>query len=282
MRKRLRATAALLGGQMSGWLHSPRTVIMGIVILALAYINAKSYNRMLESYDLTSTVGEAFYVYLSTGFGNLTSISGFFLIMVSEIPRRIPFQNSMLIRSSRARWLKSQVLFCFAAVALMMALMIVFSVTLTLPSLSPGSGWSMRAEIDPDAPWISSYVPEFIRVLPPWHASLLAAAILFAFWFTMVLVILLLSLAGRPNLGLILYVFLLVLHVTVMWEYLPPALRRMPVSFSTIEAVASRYPDHELEAIPKVLLVYAALDLCLIIVMRLQVRVMDMRFQLKG
>jgi hypothetical protein len=263
---------------MSDWLHSPRTVIMGLVILALAYVNLRSYSSTLAEYSLTSRVGETFYVYLSQGFGNIISISSFFLIMVSEIPRRIAFQNDMLIRSSRAKWLKSQVLFCFAIVTLMLALLTVFSMALTLPCLSPGSGWSMRLEIDPDAPWILSYVPEFIRVLPPWQASLEAAAILFAFLFTMVLVILMCSLKGRPNLGLILYVFLLVLHFTVMWEYLPPSLRIMPINFSTVAGVASVFPDHELEEIPIVLMVYAALDLCLMGVMRLQVRAMDMRF----
>ncbi len=278
MHRRLRAMAAFLRGQMSDWLHSPRTVIMGLVILALAYMNARSYNNMLKTYALTSHMGEAFYVCLSTGFGNIMSISAFFLIMVSEIPRRIAFQNDMLIRSTRGRWLRSQIMFCLTVVALMLALMIVFSLVLMLPCLSPGSGWSMRIEVDPDTPGIPSYVPEYIRVIPPWQASLLASAIIFAFWFTMVLVILLCSLAGKPNLGLILYVFVLVLHVTVMWEYLPPSLRIMPINFSTVAGVASLYPDHELEAIPIVLVVYAALDLCLMGVMHLQVRFMDMRF----
>ncbi len=280
MHRRLRAMFSLLGGQMSDWLHSPRTAIMGLAILMLTYVYTRSYNGMLENSALTSHAGEAFYVYLSTAFGNVTLTSALFLIMISEIPRRIPFQNVMLIRSSRLKWLRSQILFCFAVVALMMALMIVFSMALTIPYLSPGSGWSdlERIAADPDAALSVQLVPEYIRAIPPFQASLVAAAILFAFWFTMTLVILLCSLAGRPNLGLTLYVFLLVLHVTVMWEYLPPGLRIMPVNFSTVAGVASLYPDHELEAISIVLMAYAALDLCLMGVMRLQVRFMDMRF----
>lgn len=278
MRRRFPALTALLRGQMSDWLHSPRTVIMGLVILALAFMNAKSLSSSMEQYSLTSNVGEGIFMYLSTGFGNILSISAFFLIMVSEIPRRNAFQNSMLIRSSRSQWLRSQILFCFTVVALMMLLMILLSMVLSIPSLSPGSGWSTPLELDPDAPWVPSFVPEYIRVLPPWQANLLSAAILFAFWFTMVLVILLCSLAGRPNLGLILYVFLLVLHVTVMWENLPPFLRHMPTWYSNLSSIAGQYPDHELETVPIVLVVYAIVDFILIGLMHLQVRTMDMRF----
>lgn len=278
MRRRFQASSALLRGQMSDWIHSPRTIIMTVIILLLTYLYANGYKGMLESSNLTSYAGEAFYVYLSSGFGNITLTSALFLIMVSEIPRRIAFQNDMLIRSSRGKWLRSQILFCFVVVVLMIVLMSIFSMALTTPSLSPGTGWSDldRIAADPDVAFEMQLVPEYIRSIQPWQASLYALAILFAFWFVMVQVILVFSLAGKPNFGLILYVFLLVLHVTIMWERIPGF--RSPANYATLSAVASLYPDEELKKTPIVLAVYAIVSLGLTGLMHLQVRTMDMRF----
>lgn len=281
MYKNARAMVALLRGQMIDWIHSPRTLIMGIIILLLTLLYANGYKVMLQSSDLFSYFGESFYVYLSSGFGNITLTSAMFLIMVSEIPRRIAFQNDMLIRCSRGKWLRSQILFCFLIVSLMLILMTAFCMILTLPSLTSGRGWSDldRIAADPDASFQMQLVPEYIRSIPPWQASLLAGANLFAFWFVMVLVILALSLAGKPNFGLILYVFLLVLHVTVMWERIPGF--RSPANYATLSAVASMYPEHELEMFPIVLAVYACIILLMIGIMHLEVRHMDMCFDRK-
>ena len=190
MYKNARAMVALLRGQMIDWIHSPRTLIMGIIILLLTLLYANGYKVMLQSSDLFSYFGESFYVYLSSGFGNITLTSAMFLIMVSEIPRRIAFQNDMLIRCSRGKWLRSQILFCFLIVSLMLILMTAFCMILTLPSLTSGRGWSDldRIAADPDAAFQMQLVPEYIRSIPPWQASLLAGANLFAFWFVMVLV----------------------------------------------------------------------------------------------
>lgn len=278
MRKYIRSQLALLRGQMSDWIHSPRTIIMAILILLFTFMNAKSYNAMLESSHLISYAGEAFYVYLSSGFGSITLTSALLLIMMSEIPRQVSFQSSMLIRSSRSKWLWSQMLFCFTVVALMMMLMLVCSMMLTLPYLSHGSGWSDldRIAANPDAQWDVQLVPEYIRRISPLQASIYAGLILFAFWFVMFQIILAFSLAGKPNLGLILYVFLLVLHITVMWERIPGF--RSPANFSTIAAVANMYPEYELQAIPTVLFVYAGIALVLITVMHIQVRNKDLQF----
>ena len=86
MYKNARAMVALLRGQMIDWIHSPRTLIMGIIILLLTLLYANGYKVMLQSSDLFSYFGESFYVYLSSGFGNITLTSAMFLIMVSEIP----------------------------------------------------------------------------------------------------------------------------------------------------------------------------------------------------
>lgn len=281
MRKSIRSLFALLRGQISDWIHSPRTIVMGIIIILLTYLYATGYKAMLNDLDIASYIGEAFYIYISSGFGNITLTSAMFLIMVSEIPRRTAFQNCMLIRTSRNKWLWSQILFCFVVVNLMLLLMTLFCIVLTLPCIKPGKGWSDldRIAADPNAAFEMQLVPEFIRVIQPWQASFLAAAILFAFWFVMLLLILMFSLAGKPNYGLILYVFFLVLHVTVLWERIPGF--RSPANYSTLSAVAALYPDQELQKIPIVLCVYMGIVLFMISLMHFQVRTMDLCFSRK-
>ncbi|MEG2266287.1 MAG: hypothetical protein RSC68_18385 [Acinetobacter sp.] len=277
---KLRSTFTMIQGQTSDWLHSPRTIISGIIVLALTYMNARSYAFTLESNELYSHLGEGFFYYLSSGFGNVTLVSALFLVMMAEIPRRTLFQNAMLIRASRLRWLMSQVLFCLMATALMMVLMLLLSMLMTLPVLTPGSGWSdlERLAANPEAEWMMELTPKYIRVISPLQASLLATVILFAFWFTMTLIILFCTLLGHPNLGLILYISVLVVQVTVLWEELPQWMRYMPVDFATLTAVGGKFVEHELKTMPIVICTYIGLDLLMIGLMFLKVRTMDLFF----
>ena len=282
MPKQLRSMWALLRGQMTDWLYSPRTIVMGLVILSLGFINAKSFEKSIIDYALSAHFGEAMYTYLSTAFGNLLMISAYFLVMVSEIPRRIPAQLSMLIRANRMKWLRSQILFCFAAVALMITLLTLLSMVLTLPYLTPGTGWSMRSS-NLELSYVPDYVPEFIRHITPFQANMLAISVLFAFWFTMVLVILLFSSAGKPNAGLIIYVSILMMAVTLMWEYLPPWFRAIfPTNYATLGNLGLVFPERELSSLPIVLLSYAAADALLITCIVIIVKNMDLHFIKKG
>lgn len=277
---KISSTFAMLQGQISDWLHSPRTFISGMVILALTYMNARSYAFTLESNELYSYFGEGVFYFLSSGFGNVTLVSALFLVMMAEIPRRTLYQNAMLIRASRLRWLMSQVLFCLATTALMMVLMLVLSMLMTLPALAPGSGWSdlERLAANPEAEWMMQLTPEYIRVISPLQASVLAAVVLYNFWFTMTLVILFCTLLGHPNIGLMVYISVLVLQVTVLWEELPPWLRYMPVDFATLTAVGAKFMEHELETAPIVIAVYVGLDLLITGLMYFKTKTMDLFF----
>ena len=281
MRKYLRSIRALVRGQISDWVHSPRTVIMILIIIILAYINGKSFEKTLADYSLTSHAGDALYIYLSRAFGNLLMISAYFLIMMSEIPRRIPAQLSMLMRTTRLKWLHAQTLFCALIPLLMIGMLSLLSMALTFPYLTPGSGWSMMSS-DPGVLYMPEFIPEFIRAISPLQANLLALAMLFAFWFTMVLVILLFSLAGKPNVGLIIYVSILMLASTLTWESFPPWLRAViPTNYATLANISALFPGQELSTVPIVLLIYAAVDALLIGGMILIVKRMDMQFTRK-
>ena len=66
---KIRSVLMMLRGHMADWLHSPRTLISGLVVLALTYMNARNYVFLLESNELYSHFGEAVFYYLSSGFG---------------------------------------------------------------------------------------------------------------------------------------------------------------------------------------------------------------------
>lgn len=277
---KLRSVLMMLRGHMADWLHSPRTLISGMVILALTYMNARNYAFLLESNELYSHFGEAVFYYLSTGFGNISLVSALFLVMMSEVPRRTAYQNMMLIRANRIRWLLSQVVFCLMVTCLMIGLMLMLSMAMTWPHLVSGGGWSdlERIAIDPNAEWMVQLAPEYVRSISTFAASIIAAAILFAFWFTMVLVILFCTLVGHPNLGLILYISLLVLNITVLWEQLPSWAQNMPATFATMSAVANKFSERELASIPIVLLSYLGVDIVLIFWMYVKTRKIDIFF----
>lgn len=132
---KIHSTFAILRGQISDWFHSPRTLFSILVILALTYMNARSYVFSLESNALYSHFGECVSYYLSTGFGNVSLVSALFLVMIAEVPRCTLYQNAMLIRTTRFRWLMSQVLFCLSITMLMLIAMLLLSVVMTIPHL---------------------------------------------------------------------------------------------------------------------------------------------------
>lgn len=268
---------ACLYAHFSAWLHSPRTIIMGIVILCFAYMHARSYGYTLSLQNYEAYLGETVFNYLNSGF-NVVMTSTFLLIMVSEIPKRIPFQNTMLIRITRGKWLASQILFCIAIVLLMLVFMTTFCTILSLPYITPGSGWSdlERLAENPDYQYEIPLVAEYIRVLSPLQACLCAASVIFLFWLTMLLVILLFSLLGQPNVGLLIYMFILEFALTFRFEMVP--YMRTPIHYATLVAVGNQFEGKELASLPMVLGSYVAIDILLISIMALRIRHTDLCF----
>ena len=275
-----RQIRACVYSHFSAWLHSPRTIVMGVVILCFAYMHARSYGYTLSMRGYTAHLGEMVFNYLDSGF-NVVMTSTFLLIMVSEIPKRISFQNTMLIRITRRRWLASLILFCFVVVVLMLAFMTVFCAVLSLPYITPGSGWSdmERLAENPDYQYEIPLIREYIRVLSPFQACVCAATIVFFFWFTMLLVILLFSLFGQPNVGLLVYMFILEFALTFRFEMVPNM--RTPIHFATLAAVCNQFPGKEIASLPLVLGIYVLIDVGMIAIMMLRVRHIDFCFSEK-
>lgn len=155
--------------------------------------------------------------FLMTGFNsfNLTSVT--FLIMVSELPRRIPFQQYTLIRSTRVRWIVAQMLYCLLLVVLMLVVLIALTALMLIPVVVQGKGWSDNVRIAAGEMPELSYVSAWIRQnLTPIQTSLLSIVPIFLFWLTMTWSILLCGLLGYGPQGVILYSVVLMLDTILM------------------------------------------------------------------
>ena len=276
---KVRSLMSFLRGQLSDWLHSPRTLLSGLIILALTYMYARRYQLRLEEAGLYAYFGESVFYFLSNGFGNFALTSALFLIMVSEIPRRIPFQNLMLIRGKRSTWYLSQVLFCLMITVMMVVSMLVISMLFSLPNLSGGSGWS---DLDRAAAGFEgeyTLMPAFVLELPVLQATLMAGAVLTCFWFVMVFAIFLFTIFGQPNLGLLFYATLLSLKVTILWEDLTEFHLFMPTDYATIIGIASiENNDDAAHTTWMALLVYAVVICACIAIGYFRSKWMDLHF----
>lgn len=277
--RKTKVTLFMLRTHLRDWLTSPRTLLSFFFILVLTLNYAQSYVTMLETNQFDAHFGEIVYLFLGLGFGNISVVSLLFLVMFSEVPRRSAYQGLMLVRSSYRIWLMSHVLFCAVITVLSILLLLALSMIIVFPSLVPGTGWSdlERIAADPEAEEQLQLVAPFVRELSPLQASIIAFLILFAFLFTMVLVILLCTLMGHPNVGVMLYAIVLLLRIILSWEMLTEFQLFMPADYATLMRVAAQFEDNELAAFPRVLIGYAIVDSVLIFIMTRYADVSDLR-----
>ena len=72
-----RQIRACVYSHFSAWLHSPRTIVMGVVILCFAYMHARSYGYTLSMRGYTAHLGEMVFNYLDSGFADACVYDGF-------------------------------------------------------------------------------------------------------------------------------------------------------------------------------------------------------------
>ena len=121
------------------WVHSPRTVLMLIFIIAICYLQMCGYKMTLNETGYTMHMGETLFYEFNFGC-NMPMTTALFLIMVSELPRKIAYQQYSLIRSSRWKWMVAQILYCFMMVAAMVALILICIAIQALEVVTPGTG----------------------------------------------------------------------------------------------------------------------------------------------
>lgn len=269
--------SASLYGHFTLWAHSLRTILMAIFILLMNYMLARSYESIMATRQWEVHMGETLFSYVNSGF-NLIMTSVALLVMMSELPKRVSYQNYTLMRLSRRRWLTSQIVFCVGLVLTFIVLMLGLSALFSLTFVTPGGGWSdlERLALDSNYAHEMHYTSEYIRALTPFAACILASVILFLFWLTMAFLILLFSLYGIPNFGVVFCVSLLLLNITVLYENLPGV--KLPTQFATLGAVASQVYEHKFRFVAMVIVGYLVGDALLIKLMNRRIQHMDIQF----
>lgn len=266
-----------LYGHFSLWAHSLRTILMAVFILLMTYMLVRSSENSVAMNQWQVHMGETIFSYVNSGF-NMIMTSVALLVMMSELPKRVSYQNYTLMRLSRRRWLVSLVVFCVGMVAIFIVLMLASSAIFSLSFVTSGDGWSdlERLAKDPDYVHEIQYVSTYIRSLTPFTACVLASVILFFFWLTMAFLILLFSLWGVPNFGVVFCVSLLLMNIIVLFESLPPM--KLPIQFATLGAVASQVEKHKFRFVAFVIVGYIVGDAILIKLMDARIQHMDIQF----
>lgn len=270
-----------LYGHFSLCAHSLRTLLMVLFIVMMTFMLVKSHEHNISIRGYEVHLGETLFSYANSGF-NIIMTSVAFLVMMSEIPKQTAYQNYMVMRLSRRKWLATLIVFCVGMVLIFIMMMLVGSMLFSLPFVTRGSGWSdlERLAVDKDYVYEMQLVPEYIRQITPFKACFLASAVLFFFWLTAAFLILLFSLLGIPNFGVVFCVSLLLLNITVLFENFPNM--KLPAQFATLGAIAAQVEKNKIDFALMVLIAYVALDLILVALMAIRVHHMDIQFKAKN
>lgn len=278
-KKKRRWLSACLRMHACLWRTSLRTGLMGAFFLCLAYASAMSPRLLLEHTGYEAYHGELVFITIYRGFGVETAALAL-LMVFSEIPRRVAYQQFALQRTSRMKWLASLVLFTALLTALMLAVLTLFSFACTATYASPGSGWSdlVRLAADPDYAYEPALIePYVVMNMTPLTASLVAMAVVFMFFLTVALALLTFSLFGATDAGVLLLAFLLFLSVTLLYESLPVQIP-MPTQLATLAGIGSVFREHEMHGVAVTCAGYAVADVALMALMAVRVERMDFQF----
>lgn len=268
--------AASIYSHFSLWVRSLRTILMLIFILLTAYMLARSTEASMAAKEYQVHLGETLFCYANRGF-NILVTSVALMVMMSELPKRVAYQNYIIMRLSRVKWLISQIVFLVVIVFAFVVLMLVFSALFSLSFVSPGSGWSdlERLAADSNYAHLPQIVDQYIRGWHPVAACALASLILYLFWLTLVFLLLLFSLYGVPNFGLVFCVSMPMLGILILYESVGI---KVPSHFSTLAAIQLQVMEHKFQYIGKVIVGYVAIDVLLVVLMVIRVKQMDVRF----
>lgn len=228
--KRRHPILNMVSANLEAWFHSRRTLLMIVFAVMLCYLEVGNALSMYSQGGNILNWGEVPYKFLEYGVNILMS-SILVFVMVSELPRQLPYQNYMLIRSNRRQWLTAQILYSFSIVLVVMLLLVICIQIFSLGYVDFNTGWSDSARIAADETLeYSSIVPRYVREhYIPFTAAFYAALPLFSFWFTLAMIILLCSLMGSQLIGLVICAFLLLAHFVGAYP-LP-----YPVNFAIVQ-----------------------------------------------
>lgn len=262
------------------WLHSLRTALMLIFVLLMTFMLTETTKNSISARHFEVYMGETLFKYANNGF-NLIMTSVAYMVMMSEIPKRISYQNYAMMRLSRMKWLCSLIVFCMLIAFLYIIAMFSFSALLSMSFVSPGGGWSdiERLATYENYEFMTPYTSEYIRIMHPMKACVLALFIQFLFYTTVTFIILVFSLHEMPTVGIVFCISMVLLGVTILFEYLPP----FPLlsHFATLSGIESQVYENKFQHIAKCIAGYFVVIALLIASMVHRVKRMDVRFMEK-
>ncbi len=275
--KQLKSINVMAKSNFESWIHSSRTLIMLLFVVAFCYVVTSNHVQSMLYRGYQLHFFESLFFLLNQGC-SITTTSVLFLITCSELPRRIGYQHNLLIRSSRTKWLESQMIYCVWMTVSMLILIVISTSAFISIHVLPGSGWSDVARIASGTIQENeAAIPFFIRsAFEPWQACLVAMVPMFMFWLTMIFVVLLFSLCQMPIVGFMIYALMLVADIVFMVESFGDF--PMPIYYATLYNITSGAGGMELAKVQEVFLIYGALIIGLIFLMFICVRKTDLCF----
>ncbi|MEA5014252.1 MAG: hypothetical protein VB099_06800 [Candidatus Limiplasma sp.] len=264
--------ATMINANLSSWLRSPRTIIMLIAIVLLCHIEISRSIPMLKNEDILLNWFEMPYKMLESGVNILMS-SIIFFVMMSELPRQMNFQNNMLIRSSRKRWLTAQIFYSFLLIFIVLVLLIACVLIFSLGQFPMDNQWSDTARIADGMPLDDSLmaIPTYVRErFTPLTSIVYASMPIIGFWLSMSMVILLCSLLGSQFIGVLICAFAMLAHFVGSYP-LP-----YPIEFAIVQNMNPDFVGPSMYW--KTLGTYAVLNTILIGVMFFRIHKTDLVF----
>ncbi|MEF9878761.1 MAG: hypothetical protein RR505_10535 [Raoultibacter sp.] len=252
-----REIGSMILSNFDAWLHNPRTLLMALFLTATSWRIVRAFSIGIASQNFSMHFDESIAWFAMTGFGSMALISLTFLVTISELPPKIAFQQFMLIRSSRSKWILAQILYCLICVIVILLLLLLLMAIWVMPYTVAGSGWSDSIRIANGMEAELAYVPQWIRSnFLPWQALLLSIVPIFSFLFTMSLTVLFFSLLGLPAIGPSLYAFVLFSSIIFMFENIPGF--QPPMTFTTLMRIGYNYEDVFTQRLQTVFSIYGA------------------------
>ncbi len=245
------------------WVRSPRTILMIVFTIATTWMIARGYINTLEYLDFSMNYSESMAYVFMTGLNGIGLSSLTFLVMISEIPRRIPFQQYTIIRSSRMKWISAQILYCLLLVIVMLLLNFIISSIFIIPYTSEGTLWSDNLRIEKGMETELALIPKWVRAhYTPWQAFAVSVLPIFLFWFVMILTQLLFSLLGKPAIGTSIYSVVLFSSIIFYFESFIGF--EPPMTFTTLLKIVYQYEDVYQNRLITVFSCYGAIIVALI------------------
>lgn len=273
--KRDHMLPSIIAADFSSWIHSSRIVISLICVLVYCLIlSSQSLAGKINGETILLSLEEKVYLQMCHGYNKMGSL--LFLLMISELPRRTAFHYYTAIRTSRWKWLLSQLVYIALISASILLIMTLLHAAIVAPSSTSSPIFTddkMVAQgiYREDESIISS---EVRKLFSPLQAILWASLPVYLFWCIMGYTVLLFSLLGHPLVGPSFFGFILMGLTNVNWEAAPEWFH-LPIEYANVSAIRAHPELDSVQGINQVNLFLVFTTFLLVGILSIVIRKMD-------